>query len=66
MNRFQRALATGNDVTMTSDVTATASDEPLTIPANANLELDLNGHTINRNRTSPEDNGYVIALQGKL
>ncbi|MBP3215647.1 MAG: hypothetical protein J6M58_05385, partial [Clostridium sp.] len=63
---LQAAFTAGNDVTLTGNVTAAASDERLSIPAGVNITLDLNGHTINRNRTAQESNGHVISLSGTL
>ncbi|MBQ8934121.1 MAG: hypothetical protein IJ061_07545, partial [Lachnospiraceae bacterium] len=63
---LQAAFTADNNVILTADVTAAASDERLSIPAGVNITLDLNGYTINRNRTQQESNGHVISLYGKL
>jgi len=63
---LQTAFTNGQNVTLTSDITASSADERLSIPAGVDITLDLNGHTINRNLTEQTSNGHVISLSGKL
>lgn len=44
------------------DWTAKDGDVALTVPADKSLIIDLNGHTINRNRASKSENGQVFVL----
>ena len=54
----------GDMIMLDSDVTAAESDIALSIPDGTVLSLDLNGHTINRNLTSPKgSDGAVIIVQ---
>ena len=62
-NQLQAAIDSGSETTftLTKDIAA-ASDvsSPLTFPGGKNWVLDLNGHTLNRGRTSAESAGHVI------
>ena len=64
---LQDAIAnagSGDMIVLNSDVTAAESDIALSIPDGTVLSLDLNGHTINRNLTSPKgSDGAVIIVQ---
>jgi len=42
------------------------SNGRICIPANADIVLDLNGHTLNRNLTSAVENGGVMYVEGAL
>ena len=54
----------GDTIVLNSDVTAAESDIALSVPDGTVLSLDLNGHTINRNLTSPKgSDGAVIIVQ---
>ena len=58
--------APGTTITLDRDLIATNSDRELTIPEGANLTLDLNGHTLNRNlknASSARDDGSVIHVR---
>ncbi len=56
----------GGDITLTKTYTASSTDECLTVPEGKILELDLNGHTINRNLSSAATNGCAIWNRGQL
>ena len=56
----------GETITLGCDVTATAGDGPLTVPANHKITLNLNGHTIDRNLSEPAANGSVFVVNGDL
>ena len=59
---LQRAMAVAKaDLTLTQDLTDTDNDGALVV--SGTIVLDLNGHIINRNRTSMEDDGYVIKVE---
>ena len=51
-------------VTLTDDVAASAGDSFLDIPGGCHVILDLNGFTIDRHLTVPQEQGYVILLNG--
>jgi hypothetical protein len=48
-------------VTVYNDLSAASDDGALVV--SGNMVLDLNGHTLNRNRTAEEANGYVIKVE---
>lgn len=62
----QLAGGNGRTITLTEDLTAANSEECLLVPAGVSVTLDLNGHTLNRGRTSFADNGHVITVDGTL
>ena len=51
-------------VILGSDITAGGSDKAIQIMGSANVTLDLNGKTINRNLTSVADNGQIFINRG--
>lgn len=62
-----KLFSLGGTIKLTKDYTATATtDECLTVPEGKILELDLNGHTINRNLNSAATNGCAIWNRGQL
>ena len=63
---LQAAVNNGGVIKLTTDVTAAATDEALTVPAGKTVVIDLNGHTLNRALTTPTDNGSVIINNGTL
>ena len=63
---LKSAFTNGGNVTLTGNVTAQGTDSALTVPSGTTVTLDLNGHTINRNLTSPADDGNAIIVQGTL
>ncbi len=58
---LQAELEKGGVVIITSNYTAGADDEALTIKKN--VTLDLNGHTISRGLSEAKENGYVILVK---
>ena len=58
-------LGKGGTVTLDADLTATESDVALMIPHGVTVTLDLNGYTLDRNLSSPKDNGFVIKVWGE-
>ena len=67
-NGLQTQLRAGGTVKLTRDYTAGESDEALTIIVEKTVELDLNGHTIDRGLTGKDAaaNGCVIKVEGTL
>ena len=63
---LQTAMNNGGVIKLTTDVTATDTDEALTVPAGKTVVLDLNGYTIDRAMTAPAANGSVIVNNGTL
>ena len=63
---LQSTLDNVSEVVLMDDYTAGADDAALVIPADSTVILDLNGHTLNRNLTSEEENGSVIINNGRL
>ncbi len=63
---LQTAVNNGGVIKLTTDVTAAATDEALTVPAGKTVVIDLNGHTLNRALTAPAANGSVIINNGTL
>ena len=57
---------TEETITLVHDCTATATDTALIIPAGKNITIDLNGHTIDRKRNEPVENGNVFTNNGIL
>lgn len=58
---LQEALtADGGTITLYNDLSDVENDGALVV--SHNMVLDLNGHTLNRNRTEEEDYGYVIKV----
>ena len=54
----------GEVIALTEDLTALEGDVTLTVPAGKRLVLDLNGHTLNRNRKVRDKNsGSVITVE---
>ena len=60
------AVESGATVTMIKDVVADDDDVAIVIPEGKNVTIDLNGHTINRNRQSENYDGYAIRVDGAL
>lgn len=58
--------AVGNTITLDKDYTAGSGDTALTIPANKELTLDLNGYTLDRNLSAATANGNAITNNGTL
>ncbi len=56
----------GDTLTLSENLTASAQDVPLVFPAEHELTLDLNGHTIDRALTSAQDSGSAIVVRGTL
>ena len=52
------------NIKLEEDVTATSDETALTIASDKIIRLDLNGHTINRGLTTPEENGNVFQISG--
>lgn len=63
---LQAAVNNGGVIKLTTNVTATATDAALTVPAGKTVVIDLNGHTLNRALTTPTANGSVIINNGTL
>ena len=63
---LQEQFTAGKNVRLSNDVAAASTDSHLLIPQGKSVVLDLNGHTINRNLSSPTDNGYVFRVEGGL
>ena len=62
-----KLFSLGGTIKLTKDYTAaTTTDVCLTVPEGKILELDLNGHTINRNLSSAATNGCAIWNRGQL
>ena len=55
------AAADGDTITLTQDITA-GPDVELLIVSGKSITLDLNGHTLNRNRSSMDPDGHVIQV----
>ncbi len=51
------------EIRLTQDLKATSTDGPLNIPTGRNIVLDLNGFTLSRGLTAPQENGHVIDVQ---
>jgi hypothetical protein len=51
-------------ITLDNDIVATSTDSYLNIPAGHHVIIDLNGHTIDRHLTEPDNNGQVFYLKG--
>ena len=60
------ALREGLDVKLYNDITPGEGDSFLYVPAGASAELDLNGHSIDRQLTAAAENGYVLRVDGTL
>ena len=60
------ALQEGKEVTLRNDITATADDSALTVPAGVSASLDFNGFKADRGLTAPVEDGYVLNVDGKL
>ena len=56
--------STNISITLTEDLIAASSDGPLTIPSGKTVTINLNGHTIDRNLSSPAADGSVIKVTG--
>ena len=63
---LQAKLNAGGEITLTEDVTASASDSYLEVPSGKTVTLDLNGHTIDRALTAATSDGSVIQVSGTL
>ena len=62
-----KLFSLGGTITLTKNYTATATtDVCLTVPEGKILELDLNGHTINRNLSSAKNDGCAIWNKSQL
>ncbi len=58
---------TGTDpIKLTKDYAAKPSDDRIKIPAGKEITIDLNGHTLNRNRATKTSDGHVIEVFGTL
>ena len=67
--QLQSALQDGGSIRLDADIAAAVGDSELTVPENATVTLDLNGHSIDLTMTDTEyeiDYGGSIALFGKL
>ncbi len=53
-------------ITLSQDYKAHSSDGPLTIDEGKTIEINLNGHTLNRNLKTAKDDGCVIKNNGTL
>ncbi|MBO4893662.1 MAG: InlB B-repeat-containing protein [Clostridia bacterium] len=53
-----------SSIHLSSDVVATSSDGPLTIPSGRTVTIDLNGYNIDRNLDEPAANGSVFRITG--
>ena len=51
-------------ITLDNDIVAESTDKYLEIPAGHHVIIDLNGHTIDRNLTEPDNNGQVFYVKG--
>ena len=56
----------GDTVTLDDNITATAEDTALRIPAGKTITLDLNGYTLDRNLDSAATDGSAIINNGTL
>lgn len=56
----------GDWVTLDKDYAATASDDRIKIPKGKRIKVDLNGHTLNRNRSEVDKDGHVFEVFGTL
>lgn len=63
---LQAQFNQGNHIKLANDVTAASSDYRLSIPSSQKVVLDLNGHKIDRNLSSPTDWGSVFEVRGTL
>ncbi|MBR6029987.1 MAG: right-handed parallel beta-helix repeat-containing protein [Clostridia bacterium] len=59
-SELQIALSAGGTVTLTQDLTAGPGDGMLQV--SGTVTLDLNGHTLDRNRTAADADGHVIIV----
>ena len=59
---LQAAFNAGGTVKLGANITASASDEALSISDEKAVTLDLNGYTIDRGLTSGTYHGYVIVV----
>ena len=53
-------------IRLTGDIEASDSDSALTVPSGLTVNLDLAGHTIDRNSTAETVDGNVITVEGTL
>ena len=61
--QLQEALRyNGGTVALDQDMTAGSSDSALQIPAGVTVTLDLNGYTLNRNRSSGDGLGHILLV----
>ena len=60
------AISAGGQITLTGNVTASAGDAALTVPAETVAAIDLNGHTIDRALAAETTNGSVFVVSGSL
>ena len=60
------AEAKDNPLVLDVDLIATAADKALTVPAGKQVELDLNGHTINRKLSKATPQGSALRVEGEL
>ena len=51
-------------ITLDEDIEAESANSYLEIPAGHHVIIDLNGHTIDRNLTEPDNNGQVFYVKG--
>ncbi len=51
---------------LTADATAGANDDALLVRSGYSVELDLNGHTVDRGLTSVTPDGWVFCVEGEL
>ena len=60
---LQDELNTSESITLTCDHIAGPKETALQIPKNKKVEIDLAGHTLNRNRHNKVGSGHVIEVQ---
>lgn len=61
-NELQAAMTEGKNARLVSDITETNENTALSMPTNKSVDIDLNGHVLNRNLNEPSDNGSVFSL----
>lgn len=62
----ERLNAGESNIILYKNYVAAPEDNCLSVPSGKSVTLDLNGHTIDRNRSTAEANGYVIGNAGTL
>ena len=63
---LQKAFDEGADAKLETNITASAADGALVVPADKIVTLDLNDKTLNRGLSAETEQDYVIRVQGTL